>query len=49
MNPRTLFSRAFIGSIPQVMIADTDLLKQIMVKEFDVFIDRTVRVLSLVL
>ena len=34
--------RVYIGKKPHIMIADLDILKQIMVKEFDKFPDHSV-------
>ena len=37
-----LTCRVYIGKKPHIMIADLDILKQIMVKEFDKFPDHSV-------
>ena len=36
--------RAYVGGLAVVIVADTDILKQVMVKEFDSFMERTVRI-----
>ena len=38
------FCRACYGHSAAVIIADTNILKQVMVKEFDSFMDRTVSI-----
>ena len=39
-----LFNRFYIGSMPMLKVTDVDMLKQILVKEFDSFSDRPVSV-----
>ena len=48
VSDTTVFHRTYMGYKANVKIVDTDLLKQVMVKEFDGFVDRTVRTLHVV-
>ena len=40
------FCRACFGHSAAVIIADTNILKQVMVKDFDAFMDRTVSIIG---
>ena len=38
-----LLSSYYVGAAPNILVVDPEMIKQITVKEFDSFMDRTVR------
>ena len=43
-----LLCRYYVGQTPQILIADVDMLKQILIKDFNNFMDQPVNLISLV-
>ena len=46
---RYISNRFYVGQEPHILVTDLDMLKQILVKDFNNFMDHAVSVLSLVM